>query len=109
MDATAWRICRWQDRLQSDPFRGGLLVTWLEDMSLRDLDDSAMIEATCLRCTYMWLQSPIQLLLKVVHRDVKLDEVAKNLACPRPGCRHVGVRLTLIKNENSSSFVGGMP
>jgi hypothetical protein len=84
-------------------------VSWLEDISLRDLDDSSVIEATCLRCTHMWLQSPTQLLLQVVHRDVKLDEVAKNLACPRPGCRHVGVRLILIKSENNSSFVGGMP
>ena len=84
-------------------------MTWLEDMALRDLDDSVVIEATCQRCLHMWLQSPIQLLLKVIHRDVKLDEVARNLACPRPGCRHVGVRLSLIKNEDSSGFVGGMP
>lgn len=84
-------------------------MSWLEDMSLRDLDDSAVIEATCQRCLHMWLQSPTQLLLKVIHRDVRMDEVAKNLACPRPRCRHVGVRLILIKNENSSSFVGGMP
>ncbi len=37
--------------------------------------------ATCLRCLHVWLQSPVQLLLKVDHRDVRLDEVAKNLAC----------------------------
>jgi hypothetical protein len=84
-------------------------VTWLEDLALRDLDDSVLIEATCLRCLHAWLQSPVQLLLKVDHRDVRLDEVAKNLACPRPGCRHAGVRLILIRNEDSSGFVGGMP
>jgi hypothetical protein len=78
-------------------------------MALRDLDDTVVIEATCMRCLHVWLQSPIQLLLKVCHRDVRLDEVAKNLACPRPGCRHVGVRLTLIKKEYTSGFVGGMP
>ena len=71
-------------------------MTWLEDMALRDLDEA-------------WLQSPLHLLLKVDHRDVKLNEVAKNLACPRPGCRHVGVRLSLINKEDSSGFVGGMP
>jgi len=84
-------------------------VTWLEDMALRDLDESVIIEATCMRCLHTWLQSPLQLLIKVDHRDVRLDEVAKNLACPRQGCRHVGVRLTLIKNEETSGFVGGMP
>jgi hypothetical protein len=84
-------------------------VTWLEDTALRDLDDNVIIEATCTRCLHVWLQSPVQLLIKVVHRDVRLDEVAQHLACPRPGCRHVGVRLTLIKNDETSGFVGGMP
>ena len=84
-------------------------MTWLEDTSLRDLDDSVVIEATCLRCRHTWLQSSTQLLLKVDHRDVRLDEVAKHLACTRPGCRHVGVRLTLICDEDTSGFVGGMP
>ena len=84
-------------------------MTWLDDTALRDLDDDVFIEATCLRCLHVWLQSPVQLLLKVDHRDVRLDEVARNLACPRPGCRHVGVRLSLIKRENTSGFVGGMP
>jgi hypothetical protein len=84
-------------------------VTWLEDTSLRDLDDSVVIEATCIRCLHTWLQSPVQLLMKVDHRDVRLDEVAKHLACPKWGCRHVGVRLNLIKNQDTSGFVGGMP
>jgi len=84
-------------------------VNWQNDTALRDLDDSVLLEATCMRCLHVWLQSPVQLLIKVDHRDVHLDEVAKNLACPRPGCRHVGVRLALIKNEDTSGFVGGMP
>jgi hypothetical protein len=28
---------------------------------------------------------------------------------PAPGCRHVGVRLALIKNEDTGGFVGGIP
>jgi hypothetical protein len=84
-------------------------VTWLKDTSLRDLDDSVIIEATCFRCLHVWLQSPVQLLIKVAHRDVHLDEVAKHLACPKSGCRHVGVRLALKRNEDTSGFVGGMP
>lgn len=84
-------------------------MTWLEETSLRDLDDSVVIEATCMRCLHVWLQSPVQLLIKVDHRDVYMDEVAKHLACPAWKCRHVGARLTLIKNEDTSGFVGGMP
>jgi GR25 family glycosyltransferase involved in LPS biosynthesis len=84
-------------------------VTWQEDIALRDLEDDVLIEATCMRCLHTWLQSPMQLLLKVLHRDVKLDEVASNLACPKRDCRHVGTRVTLIRNEETSGFVGGMP
>lgn len=82
-------------------------MTWLDDMTLRDLDETVLIEATCIRCLHIWLQSPTALLLKVMHRDVRMAEVAQNLSCPR--CRHVGVRLTLIQCHDSSSFVGGMP
>ena len=84
-------------------------MTWQEDTALRDLDDTTVIESTCIRCLHTWLQSPVQLQIKVDHKNVYLDEVAKHLACPRPGCRHVGVRLTLIKNQDTSGFVGGMP
>ncbi len=84
-------------------------MTWLEDTALRDLDETAVIETTCIRCLHVWLQTPLQLLLKVMHRDVRLDEVARHLSCPRRDCRHVGVRLTLIKKEDTSGFVGGMP
>lgn len=84
-------------------------MTWLEDTSLRDLDDTVVIEATCIRCLHVWLQSPVQLLIKVDHRNVHLDEVATHLACPKRNCRHVGVKLTLIRNEDTSGFVGGMP
>ncbi len=84
-------------------------MSWLENTSLRDLDEGVVIEAICIRCLHTWRQSPTALLLKVDHRDVRLDEVAANLACLHPYCRHVGVRLTLIRNEDTSGFVGGMP
>ena len=82
---------------------------WREETSLRDLDDLVVIEATCIRCRHTWLQSPVQLLIKVAHRNVYLDEVAANLSCPAWKCRHVGAHITLIKNEETSGFVGGMP
>lgn len=84
-------------------------MSWLDDVHLRDLDDHHVIEATCLKCGHTWLQSPVQLLLKVDHRDVRLAEVARHLACTRFGCRHAGVRLTVLRNDETSGFVGGMP
>ncbi len=68
-------------------------MSWLEDVALRDLDDSTIIEATCMRCRHVWMQSPVQLLLKVVHRDVKLDEVAKHLACQDQAAATLGCGL----------------
>lgn len=82
---------------------------WREDTCLRDLDDTVLIETTCIRCLHTWLQSPVELLLKVDHRNIMLDEVAKNLSCPSRDCRHVGVRIEIIRNEETSGFVGGMP
>ncbi len=84
-------------------------MTWLEEMSLRDLEDGAVLEATCIRCLNSWTESALQIKIRVEHRGVYLDEVAKNLACPKRDCRHVGVRLTLVRNDDSSGFVGGMP
>ncbi len=84
-------------------------MSWLSDTSLKDLEEHQCLEATCLRCLHIWRQSATQLLIKVDHRNVYLDEVARHLACPRPGCRHVGVRLSLIRTDDTSGFVGGMP
>jgi len=42
-------------------------------------------------------------------RDVYLDEVAKHMSCRRHGCTHTGVNLSLIRKDETSGFVGGMP
>lgn len=105
----ARRFHRRQDCFHTHTSRGGFLVSWLHDLSLRDLDEGQGIEATCIRFLHTWAQSPLQLLLKVDHRDVYLYEVTKNLACPRSARRHVCVRLSLIRTDDTSGFVGGMP
>ncbi len=84
-------------------------MSWLDDMHLVDLDDSQAIEATCMKCLHTCLQSPIQLLLKVNHRDVIMAEIARELKCRRPHSGHCGARLLLVRNENARGFVGGMP
>lgn len=84
-------------------------MSWQRDTALRDLDPDAVVETTCLRCGHTWRHTATSLLLKVCHRDVRLDEVARSLACPRQGCRYVGVRLALIPSGGTSAFVGGMP
>lgn len=84
-------------------------MSWMEELRLRDLDNEGIIEATCLKCGHTWKQTPVQLLLKVDHRDVTMAEVAKHLACARYKCRWVGARIKLLRNRPSSGFVAGMP
>ena len=84
-------------------------MSWQDDTRLRDLDNECRIEATCLKCHHTFLMTPVQLLLQVDHRDVRMSEVAKYLACRRYKCHSVGVRLSVLKNRDTSGFVGGMP
>ena len=84
-------------------------MSWLDDTGLRDLDEHQVIEATCMRCLFVWKQSPTQLLIKVDHRDVRLSEVGEHLPCKRFGCDHIGAKITVIRNRRNESFVGGMP
>ena len=62
-------------------------MSWLDDTQLRDLEEDQMLEACGLRCRHTWMESPTRLFLKVLHRDLCLDEVARALLCPSPGCR----------------------
>lgn len=84
-------------------------MSWLDELRLRDIDNESVIEATCIQCGHAWKQTPVQLMLKVDHRDVTMAEVAKHLACQRYKCRWVGARLKLLRKRPSSGFVGGMP
>ena len=84
-------------------------MSYLEDTQLKELDEDVVLECECIRCRHTWKESPTRLLIKVMHRDVYLDEVAKNLSCPRQGCRHVGVHISLVARSDTSGFVGGMP
>lgn len=84
-------------------------MSWLEEMQLRDVPENRALEITCIRCRYIWIEHPTEILIRVQHRDVYLDEVAKNLSCKLPGCRHTGVNLQLIRTDDTSGFVGGIP
>lgn len=84
-------------------------MTWQSEMQLRDVPEGRALELTCLRCRYIWLEDPTAILVRITHRDMYLDEVAKNLSCRRHGCTHTGVKLQLIRKDDTSGFVGGMP
>jgi len=84
-------------------------MTWYSELQLRDIPEGRALELTCLRCLYTWIEDPTHILIRVQHRDVYLDEVARHLSCRRHGCSHTGVKLALIRTDDTSGFVGGMP
>lgn len=84
-------------------------MTYQDDMKLRDLEDGVLLELVCLRCRYEWVENPLQVSLKVNHRDVTLAEVAKDFPCRKRSCRSCGVKLSLVRADDTSGFVGGMP
>lgn len=68
-----------------------------------------MLESTCPRCTFVHVMRADEVMSLMPHPDLYLDEVAAHLLCHRPGCGHQGLRLTLIRGHETSSFVAGMP
>lgn len=84
-------------------------MSWQTEIQLRDLNEDQALEARCRRCAYVWTLSPRTVWAKVAHHNVYLDEVAHALVCPKPGCRHKGTHLTLIRTDEANGFIGGMP
>src|SRR5580698_9688690 len=89
MGAASGRIRRGQDCLQPHPLCGGFLVTWLEDTSLRDLDDFVFIEATCLRCLYVCFKAPYSFLSRSIIATFTWTKSRKILLAQNgvPSCR----------------------
>lgn len=84
-------------------------MNWLADICLQDLDGAQLLESTCPRCTFVHVMRVDEVTPLMPHPDLYLDEVAAQLHCRRPGCGHSGLRLTLIRGRETSSFVAGMP
>ena len=61
---------------------------------------TVLVEATCIRCLHV-AAKPTATAAQVIHRDVRMDEVAKNLASPR-WCRNVGIRLTVVRSMTAA-------
>lgn len=84
-------------------------MTWMDELRLRDISDGQVIEATCRKCRHSWKLTPVQLMLNSEHRDQRISEAAAALRCRRFGCGNIGARLTVLRDDDLSSFVSGMP
>jgi hypothetical protein len=83
-------------------------VNWKTDLKLADLEASTVVEVVCKRCGLSRCETKAQLLNE--HPEFKqayLDEIEYNLHCSDRFCRG-GVRISLIHDDKTEGFVGGM-
>ncbi len=83
-------------------------MNWKTDLKLADLDAATAIEVVCKRCGLSRYEIQAQLLNEHPEfRDVYLDEVEYSLHCSDRFCKG-GVRISLIHDDKTEGFVGGM-
>ncbi len=82
-------------------------MSWKNGIQIRDLDADQKLEFTCLKCGHVHSQTPAQVMCSPEREFLYLDEIEKETTCKARGCRGA-VRLALIRNRDTSAFVGGM-
>jgi hypothetical protein len=82
-------------------------VNWKTDLKLADLEGSTPIEITCKRCGLTRYETQAQLIMQRGFGNLYLDEVEHSLHCANRFCRG-GVRISLIHDDKTEGFVGGM-
>ena len=83
-------------------------MNWKSDLRLSDLDSGEEIEVTCKRCRLTRYERAGELLASDEEmQHLHLDEVERMLRCSSRICRGP-VRLSLIYDDKTEGFVGGM-
>ena len=82
-------------------------MNWKTDLKLADLDATARIEVSCKRCGLTRYEQQSDLMARPKLSQAYLDEVESALACANRFCRGA-VRLSLIHDDKTEGFVGGM-
>lgn len=81
---------------------------WKQDLRLTDLDAGCELEVTCKRCGLTRYERPSDLLAaNVDRRQMQIDQVERDMMCSSRICRGP-VRLSLIYDDKTTGFVGGM-
>jgi ribosomal protein L37E len=82
-------------------------VNWKTDLQLSDLDAGTQLEITCKKCGLTRYEVQEQLIAKSGMAQAFLNEVEAALRCSNRFCRGP-VRLSLIHDDKTEGFVGGM-
>lgn len=82
-------------------------MNWKTDLKLSDLDPGTPLEVVCRRCGLARYEKQSELLQQPVFRQAYLDEVEAGLRCKDRFCKG-SVRISLIYDDKTEGFVGGM-
>ncbi len=82
-------------------------MNWKHDMKLSDLDPGTPLEVVCKRCGLSRYEKQSELLQNKALKQAYLDEVEAALKCRNRHCKG-SVRISLIYDDKTEGFVGGM-
>lgn len=83
-------------------------MNWKKDLKLSDLDAGARLEIVCIKCEKSRYETKEQLSKMPGMKKAYIDEFEKALRCKDRFC--LGhVRVSLVYNDKTEGFVGGMP
>ena len=83
-------------------------MSWKTELQLSDLDPETELEITCKLCQLTRYEQQASIALKQpALRQPRLDEVERALQCRGRYCRGP-VRLSMIHDDKTEGFVGGM-
>lgn len=82
-------------------------MNWKKDLKLSDLDAGTRVEITCKACGISRYETKEQLSEMPGMQKAYIDEIEKALRCKDRFCRGP-VRVSLIYDDKTEGFVGGM-
>jgi hypothetical protein len=83
-------------------------VNWKAHLQVRDLEPERRLAATCKECGHTHMFTAAHVIRQGKHREfLHIDELEAETICRARGCRG-GVRLALVREGDTSGFVGGM-
>lgn len=83
------------------------MSTWKENVQVRDLDEGQRLEITCKSCGHVHYLTRKLVCTSPEREFLYLDEVERETVCKARGCRGA-VRLAMVRNGDTSAFVGGL-
>jgi hypothetical protein len=82
-------------------------MNWKRDLKLSDLADGTKLEIVCKRCDTVRYETKEELSQRPLMAQYFIDEVGKALRCNSRFCKG-HVRISLIYDDKTEGFVGGM-